>query len=307
MHVIVGAGAVGSSTATQLAEAGERVRLITRSGSGPVHPDIERVAADASDGAALSRLSKGAVAIYNCANPPYHTWPADWPPMHAAMLAAASSSGAPLVITGNLYVYGPVDRPMTEDMPLAAPTVKGRVRVKMWQDAVDAYRSGRISGVTEVRGSDYLSPRYSVIEMAMPGLRANKTIWLPGPLDIPHTFTYTGDMAAALIALGRDPRAWGRAWHVPSPAPMTMRQAVERLAAVGGFAPPRLRSYPKAAVRAAGLFDRRTREFVEMSYQWERPFLLDATLTAETFGLAATDVDEALRASIPAAAEPVAA
>src|SRR5689334_21960019 len=85
MHVIVGAGAVGSSTAVKLAEAGERVRLITRSGSGPAHTDIERVAADASDAAALSRLSKDAVAIYNCANPPYHTWPTDWPPMADAM------------------------------------------------------------------------------------------------------------------------------------------------------------------------------------------------------------------------------
>ena len=161
------------------------------------------------------------------------------------LLGAAEASGAPLAITGNLYVYGPVDRPMTEDMPLAAPTVKGQVRVKMWQDAVAAYRSGRISGVTEVRGSDYLSPRYSVIEMAMPGLRANKTVWLPGPLDHPHTFTYTGDMAAALIALARDPRAWGQAWHVPSPAPMSMREVVAKVAEVGGFPLPRLRSLPE--------------------------------------------------------------
>ncbi|MEV4533301.1 NAD-dependent epimerase/dehydratase family protein [Asanoa sp. NPDC049518] len=306
MHVIVGAGAVGSATARQLAEAGEQVRLITRSGSGPVHPNIERVAADAGDAAALTRLSKDAVAIYNCANPPYHTWPTDWPPMAEAMLAAAETSGAPLAITGNLYVYGPVDRPMTEDMPLAAPTVKGRVRVKMWKDAVAAYRAGRISGVTEVRGSDYLSPRYSVIELAMPGLRANKTIWLPGPLDNPHTFTYTGDMAGALIALARDPRAWGQAWHVPSPAPMTMREVVTKVAAIGGYSLPRLRSYPKTAVRAAGLFDRRTREFVEMSYQWERPFVLDTALTEATFGLSATDVDLAIRESIPSR-EPLAA
>ncbi|SNT57958.1 Nucleoside-diphosphate-sugar epimerase [Asanoa hainanensis] len=304
MHVIVGAGAVGSTTARQLAEAGEQVRLVTRSGSGPVHPNIERVAADA--GTALTKLSKDAVAIYNCANPPYHTWPTDWPPMAEAMLAAAEASGAPLAITGNLYVYGPVDRPMTEDLPLAAPTVKGRVRVKMWEDAVAAYRSGRISGVTEVRGSDYLSPRYSVIEMAMPGLRANKTIWLPGPLDNPHTFTYTGDMGAALIALARDPRAWGQAWHVPSPAPMTLREVVTKVAQVGGYPLPRLRSYPKAAIRAAGLFDRRTREFVEMSYQWERPFVLDTTLAEATFGLSATPVDEAVRASIPTA-DPVTA
>ncbi|WP_203713441.1 NAD-dependent epimerase/dehydratase family protein [Asanoa siamensis] len=306
MHVVIGAGVVGSTVARKLADCGEQVRMITRSGSGPAHPAIERVAADAGNATDLTRLSRGAVAIYNCVNPPYHTWPTDWPPMAEAMLTAAESSGAPLAITGCLYGYGPVDGPMTEDLPMAAPTVKGRVRAKMWTDAVAAYRSGRISGVTEVRGSDYLSPRYSVIEMAMPGLRANRTVWLPGPLDNPHTFTYTGDMATALIALARDPRAWGRGWHVPSPAPMTLRQVVARLAEITGHPMPRVRAYPKAAIRAAGLFDRRTREFVEMAYQWDRPFVLDSTLTAATFGLSATDVDEAIRASIPAA-DPVAA
>jgi len=299
MHLIVGAGAVGSSVARQLADAGERVRIVTRGGSGPVHESVERVAADASDAAALRGLARGAVAIYNCANPPYHTWPTDWPPLAEALLVAAEASGAPLAITGNLYGYGPVDRPMTEDMPLRTTTVKGRVRIKMWEDAVAAYRAGRISGVTEVRGSDYLSPRHSVIEMAMPGLRANTTVRLPGPLDVPHTFTYTGDVATALVALARDPRAWGKAWHVPSPAPMTMRQAVAKIATAGGYAMPRLRSIPKAAVRAAGLFDRRTREFVEMTYQWERPFVLDSTLTEATFGLVATDIATAVRASLP--------
>ena len=48
LHVIVGAGATGSATARQLAEAGVSVRIITRSGSGPLHPNIERIAADAA-------------------------------------------------------------------------------------------------------------------------------------------------------------------------------------------------------------------------------------------------------------------
>jgi nucleoside-diphosphate-sugar epimerase len=301
MHLIVGAGAVGSAVARTLADAGETVRIVTRSGSGPTHPGIERVAADAADPAALSRLATGARAIYNCANPPYHTWPRDWPPLADALLAAAETSGAPLAITGNLYVYGRVDRPMTEDMPLAAHTVKGKVRMKMWLDAVDAYRSGRISGVTEVRGSDFISPRNSVLEQALPALRAGRTFRAPTPLDVPHTFTYTGDLAQALIELVDDDRAWGRAWHVPSPAPMTVREHVVRIAEVGGFAPPRIRHLPEWTVRAAGLFQPVAREFAEMLYQFQHPFVLDATKTAETFGLKATDVDEAIRRALAAA------
>ena len=54
------AGATGTATAQLLADRGERVRLVTRSGGGPEHPAIERVAADASDADALSRLAEGA-------------------------------------------------------------------------------------------------------------------------------------------------------------------------------------------------------------------------------------------------------
>ncbi len=53
-HVIVGAGAVGSATALLLAERGEHVRVISRRGTGPEHPAIERVAADATDAERLT-------------------------------------------------------------------------------------------------------------------------------------------------------------------------------------------------------------------------------------------------------------
>ena len=125
MHVIVGAGAVGSATANLLAAAGQPVRIVTRSGGGPAHPLIERVAADATDAATLCRLTGGAAALYNCANPPYHRWPEMWPPLGAAFLSAAERTGAVLVTMSNLYGYGPVDRPMTEDTP-GRPPRRGR-------------------------------------------------------------------------------------------------------------------------------------------------------------------------------------
>jgi uncharacterized protein YbjT (DUF2867 family) len=58
LHAIVGAGLVGSATARRLAESGERVRIVSRTGRGPEHPTIECVAADATD-AALRRVAQG--------------------------------------------------------------------------------------------------------------------------------------------------------------------------------------------------------------------------------------------------------
>jgi nucleoside-diphosphate-sugar epimerase len=299
MHVIVGAGSIGTSTARQLAAAGEKVRIVTRSGSGPEDHNIERVAADATDADALSRLAEGAVAIYNCANPQYHRWPVDWPPLAAAILAAAEHSGAVLAVTGNLYVYGPVDRPMTADLPLAAPTVKGKVRVRMWNDAMAAHRAGRVR-VFEARASDFIGLKNSILEMALPAMRAGKTVRLPSPLDVPHTFTYVEDVARTLVALARDERAWGRAWHVPSAEPMTLREMIGRAANAAGLPVPKVAKYPDWLVRANALVNPFTREFLEMRYQFTRPYVLDSSETSATFGLRPTPVDQALRETLAA-------
>src|SRR5215467_9196188 len=106
-HVVIGAGPIGTGVARDLAGRGRQVRIITRSGSGPTDTSAELVAADASDAAAMARLTEGATAIYNCANPPYHRWPELWPPIAASLLGAAERSGAVLVTVTNLYGYGP--------------------------------------------------------------------------------------------------------------------------------------------------------------------------------------------------------
>ena len=127
-HVIVGAGAVGSATALLLADRGDHVRVISRRGTGPEHPAIERVAADATDAQRLTELTTGAAALYNCANPQYHQWLTDWPPLASALLTAAERSGAVLATMSNLYAYGPVDGPITQQTPLAATHPKLRLR-----------------------------------------------------------------------------------------------------------------------------------------------------------------------------------
>jgi nucleoside-diphosphate-sugar epimerase len=289
MQVVVGSGSVGTAVALRLADAGEDVRVVTRSGSGPVHPLIDRVKADAGDATAVGRIAKGAQVIYNCANPAYYEWPTAWPPIANALLRAAADNDAVLAITGNLYAYGPVDRPMTEDLPLATRTVKGRVRAKMWQDAL-------ASGVRaiEVRSSDWIGPKYSMIERALPAMRQNKTVWLPAPADVPHTYTYTADAARTLVTLATQERAWGHAWHTPSVAPMTARQLLGRVAEVAGLPAPQLRAYPKAAIRMAGLFDKFAKEFVEVRYQHDRPFIMDSSRVTAEFGLTATPLNEAI-------------
>ncbi len=298
-HVVVGAGAVGTATARLLAARGEEVTVVTRSGSGPTDRGVTRVAADAGDADLLTRLAEDARAVYNCANPPYQRWAVEWPPLAAALLRAAERTGAVLATVGNLYGYGPVDGPMTEDLPLAPRGPKGRVRARMWTDALAAHTAGRVRA-TEVRGSDYLGARAQshLGDRVVPRLLRGRAVQVLGSADQPHSWTFVDDVARLLVVVAEDERAWGRAWHVPSEAPRTQREAIADLCRVAGVAPVTVRVLRRPALRVIGLASPVVRELGEVLHQFERPFVLDSSPAQRTFGLAPTPWDASMAAVV---------
>ena len=304
-HLVVGAGPIGSAVVRRLATAGDTVRVVTRSGSGPDLPGVEKVVADASDSARLGELAAGADVIYNCVNPQYHRWTTDWPPVANALLAAAESSGAVLVTTANLYGYGHVDAPMTEQTPLAGTGTKAQVRIRMWQDALAAHQAGRIRA-TEARGADYvgLGSESHLGDRTVPKILAGKNVQVLGSPDTLHTWTYTEDMAMTLVAIGADERAWGRAWHVPSALECTQREAIARLAAMAGVPMPKVSTVPAILLKALGLVNPMMRELPEVSYQLDQPFVMDSSAAQSELGLVATPADDVLRAILSAYAVP---
>lgn len=273
--------------------------VVSRSGSGP--DAVTKVAADAGDTARLTEITEGADVLYNCANPRYYRWVQDWPPMAAALLTAAETNDAVLATLGNVYVYGPVDRPMTEDLPLATTSVKGQVRATMWADALAAHRAGRVR-ITEVRGSDYFGPGVGdqgyVGGRFIPPLLAGKRVSYLHDPDMEHSWTYVPDVAYALATAATDERAWGRAWHVPTNAPLTARGLAERVCSLAGAPAPRVARLPDWMFHAAALASPTIREIKEVRYQFQRPFVLDSSAFESTFGVRPTPIDEALEATI---------
>lgn len=302
LQVIVGAGPVGSATALLLADQGHRVRLLTLNGGGPERPNIDRVAVDASDADALCRLTGEAAALYGCAGPAYHRWPTDWPPLGAALVRAAEVSGAVLVTTGNLYGYGVVEGPITEQLPDRPNSVKGAVRARIWADALTAHRAGRIR-TAEVRGSDYLGAgAVSVFtSLMLPAVMAGSRVSVPADLDAPHSWTHTIDVARTLIAVAADENALGRVWHVPTAPPVSVRALSSRAAELAGVPAARLNRMPGIVLRLGGLFNKDAREIRETQYQLQRPFVLDSSAATDAFGIQPTPTDEALLATIEAA------
>ena len=295
-HLVIGAGPVGSEVARLLAGDGHDVVVVTRHGSGPNLAGVRLVAADAASVDALLAAAPEAAAIYNCANPAYHRWAQDWPPLADAMLSYAERTGAVLAICSNLYGYGPVDGPMSEALPLAATATKGRVRSQMWLDAKAAHDAGRIRA-TEVRGSDYICANDNSLiasSRVVPRILKGKSVSLIESVDQPHTWTAPADAARLLVTVAAEERGWGRAWHVPSNAPRTQRQVVDDLADTAGVPHVPVKSLPGAMVTLLGLFSPAIKELAETSYQRDRPFVVDDSAARVTFGMAPTPWEEIL-------------
>lgn len=299
--VVVGAGTIGSLVAEGLAAQGHRSVLVSRRGGGPRSPFIENVSADATDAAAMVELASGASAIFNCANPQYHRWITDWPPIAASLQHAAQLSAATLVTLSNLYAYGRPTGPMTPESPFNATYAKAQVRATMWTDALRAHNDGLLRA-TEVRASDFIGPHAQGVfgERLIPRIMAGKSCQVLGRTDQLHSWTYVRDTARTLIVVAQSELAWGRAWHVPTNPARTQRQVIDDLADTAGVERVRVRTLPRLVLRGAGLFNPLIRELPKTLYQFSDPFVIDDTQTREQFHLEPTDWGEILSETIRA-------
>lgn len=309
LHLVLGNGPIGSGLATALAQRGHDVHVVTRSGNAPDHPRVRAVALDAGDGDALARAAAGAATIVNCANPPYHRWHTDWPPLLAGLLRAAEVSGAALVHQSNLYGHGPGAGVMTEDSPLVArPGTKGFVRAQMWRRSLALHEAGRVRAA-EVRASDYFGPgagQNSHLELEVVGRAARgRSVWaLFGDPDAEHSWSYLPDVVATLVAVveagAQDGRSYGRTWMTPNSPARSYRQAAADVAELAGHRAPGVHVVPRALTGVAGLFWPMLREMAAERWQFDAPFVAQAPLTTATFGLEPTPWREALAESLRA-------
>ncbi len=300
-HVVLGAsGGAGSAVVRELAARGLPVRAVTRRGAGDVPEGVEQMAADVGTAEGARQACEGAAVVYHCAQPPYTKWPELFPRLTEAVLGGAAEAGAKLVFADNLYLYGPPEGPMTEETPQRAEGRKGRTRIEMADAVLRAHADGRLRS-TIGRSSDYYGPRGTTTtagdNIMAPALHGKRTRWL-GSLDQPHTLNYLEDMGRALVTLGERDEADGQVWHLPAAEPLTGRQFLELVFEEAGQ-PPKIGVASRPMIRMAGLFNPTLRELNETLYQFERPFVVDASKFEDTFGpFEATPHPEAVRRTV---------
>jgi nucleoside-diphosphate-sugar epimerase len=298
-HVIFGSGAIGLAVLDALRRRGETARLVNRSGHARVPDDVEVIAGDARDPAFTTAAAGGAQVVYQTLNPPYSEWTEQFPPLQAAVLAAAEASGARLVSMENVYMYGrPNGRPLTEDRPYEAHTTKGQLRGRMAHDLLAAHDAGRVQ-VALGRASDYFGPRggaqSNLGDRLFPAALAGKTAGVLGDPDQPHTYTFIPDIGEGLAVLGEHPDAPGQVWHLPNdPDTRTTRQLVDVVYRQAGQPRGRLRPMPPLLLRALGVLNPGVRELVEMQYLFAEPFIVDSSKITNKLGVEATPLEQAL-------------
>ncbi len=296
VHVVFGTGQVGSALSAHLFSLGLPVHAVSRHRPSTLIDGVDWRAADVTDREAAIDAAKGAAVVYQCLNAPYTEWPTRFPPLQRGVLSAAERNGALMVSLENVYAYGPTHgTPMTEDLPLAATTVKGHARAAMTQELLAAVDAGRVQ-IAVGRASDFFGAGVTettlgerVFANAVAGKRAD----FLGHPDLPHTYSYVPDIATGLATLGTDARAVGEVWHLPGPETMTTRALLDLVAGEVGH-PVAVRSVPKLVMRALGVFNPMMRELVEMTYEFDEPFVLDTTKFESTFGTVGTALSRAV-------------
>jgi nucleoside-diphosphate-sugar epimerase len=271
LHLIFGTGPVGTWTARALRELGHQVRAVNRTGTRPalMPAEVDIVAADASDLRQALEAARGAAVVYQALNPPYDKWQGLFPPLQRAAMEAARAAGARYVSIDNLYGYGPAQGALTEQTKPQPNSRKGRLRLAMTQEVLEAHARGDISAAI-LQASDYYGPgvlQSQFGERTFKPMLAGKPADLAASADLPH-----------------------------APA-VTQREMVATACRHLGL-PPRIRVISPFMMRLAGLFIVGARESVEMLYQYTEPWAVSSAAIASAFGLTPTPIDEGLKRTV---------
>ena len=298
-HIVFGTGQVGHPLVHQLLARGDDVVAVNRSGAGDF-AGAAVVGGDATDRAFTTEVCAGADVVYFCLNAmSYQRWTAEFPPLQRGVLAGASAAGARLVVLDNLYAYGPpAGRSLVETMEAHPTSAKAATRAAMTDELLARTRRGGRGGDRSRVG--LLRSRCDAFGARRHGVRrgvGRPTAQVMGDPDQPHSYSYTPDVAAGLIALGTARDATGQVWHLPVAETRTTRQIIEQVYRLAGHK-PRVLAAGRLTLRAVGLVKPEMREYLHTLYQFTDPWVVDDGRFRAAYGDLSTPLDQALAATL---------
>jgi nucleoside-diphosphate-sugar epimerase len=301
-------GSVGKALAAEFASAGLPFSVVGRS-LERLQRDFARYGmlvdyrqADLEDPQAARTAAEGIDLIFYTVGVPYTNFALHPKLMRAALDAARAAGVRRFVHVSTVYPYGLPQREFVDEShPRDPQTFKGRMR-KEQEDLVFAADAQNALRTIIVRPPDFYGPDSDLsyvadmFKAAIEGRAAN----VIAPVDTLHEFIYVPDLAKTLIALSEKEEAYGKAWNVAGPAPITTRQFAELVFTAAGRK-TRLRAANKLMLRVMGVFSPMMREIVEMHYLWTNPVKLDDSRLRQLLpDLHKTPYEDGIRATLNA-------
>lgn len=301
--IVLGAkGRFGRAASEAFYNAGWRVCTFAR--NWPVSSTDDRyvqIEGDAFDLQAVTTAANGCDVIVNALNPPYQNWKRDLPNLTATVIQAAKSSGATIMIPGNVYNYGQEMPPVVDEGTPHKPTArKGMLREEM----EEAYAVAADEGVQTLilRGGDFIEREKTGnwFDTYIAAKVDKGVITYPGPLDQKHAWAYLPDMARAMVLLA-DKRAQFAVFDTFGfeGFSLTGSELVKTIEHLVGI-PMQTKTMPWQIMRILGFFIPAIREVIEMRYLWQVPHKIDGSkLTAAIPEFRATPLDIAIEEALP--------
>jgi len=265
--VLSAAGPLGRAVLGSLASGPSRVRGVVFDPSlveGSYPASAEIVSADPLNVSSLAEAFRGATVVYDCFEPRYSNWKRAIREVISNALSAAIAAGASLVFASHLLVSESDNAALENDL-------------------LNAHDSN-LTKTSVVRMPQIYGPRVvnvlweHIFECAILGKKAH---WL-GDLDVPRNLLYVDDAARMMTLLGRSPGAYGRRWNLSGPDPITGRAFME-LAYRAAGREPRVGHWGRGIMVTGRLLGSDAKEFLELPYDYYKPFVLDGSDLAKGF------------------------
>src|SRR6267154_1980270 len=302
MQTILGAnGAIASQLSKHLPAYTPLIRQVSRHPKR-VNASDELFSADLLNYEQTEKAVAGSEVVYLLAGLKYDikVWQRDWPLLMRNVIDACKKHRAKLVFFDNVYSYGLVKGPMTEETPFNPTSKKGEVRAKIATMLLDEIKAKNLEGMI-VRAADFYGPNVLLSlthSMVTEKVKSKSTAQWFGNPQLVHSFTYTPDAGKSVALLGNTPSAYNQTWHALTSKEKITGEAYVRIACELANRPYKIQPLSKVMLRLIGLFVPVLREFPEMMYQYENDYLFDSTKIEKAFSIEATSYKAGIAATL---------
>jgi nucleoside-diphosphate-sugar epimerase len=299
MFTILGAGGViGNELVKELSTKGKKIRLVSRTVIS-LPGASEAIPADLSDANQTIKAVSDSEVVFLVAGLKYNLkfWRELWPKIMQNTIEACKKANAKLIFLDNVYMYGKVNGPMTEQTPFHPSSKKGEVRAEIATMLLNEIKQGNLTACI-ARSADFYGPkaRTSVVNILVfdKFAKNSKAAWLIND-SVRHSFTFTPDAGKSLMLLAESDKAWNQTWHIPtaSDAP-TGKQFIEMAAKEFGVE-PKYRILSRPMIKIGGFFDSDLRDVYEMLYQNESEYVFDSTKFESAFEYKTTEYSDGIK------------